>query len=238
MNQAQIAALPITAEAGIDIAVTTASAKFQDWLKSMDAAKFVVKSVHLQSVDMFGPTNVGFVKFKADVTDSSGKRVSGIVFMRGGAVGMLVVINGTHAVMTVQPRVATGEFDFVELPAGMLDGSGNFSGIAAKEIEEELHMTIPADKLVEMGTACGADRSGLFYVSPGGSDETIRLFYHAVTMPAAEMQALEGRLTGCLDESEQITLKLLAVEDIWKLPDGKTKVAYLYYKKMQELKLL
>jgi ADP-sugar diphosphatase len=40
-------------------------------------------------------------------------------------------------ILTLQPRLAVPDFAFPEIPAGMLDGSGNFAGVAAKEIEEE-----------------------------------------------------------------------------------------------------
>lgn len=39
--------------------------------------------------------------------------------------------------LTLQPRVPVASLAFPELPAGMLDGSGNFAGTAAKEIYEE-----------------------------------------------------------------------------------------------------
>ena len=39
-----------------------------------------------------------------------------------------------HVLMTVQPRIAAGSLAFTEIPAGMLDHSGSFSGGAAKEI--------------------------------------------------------------------------------------------------------
>jgi predicted MFS family arabinose efflux permease/8-oxo-dGTP pyrophosphatase MutT (NUDIX family) len=230
MNQASINAIAVTAEAGIDIALVTATKQYQDWLASMDGSKYVVKSVHIQSVDMFGKTKVGFIKFKAEVTDTNGKPVAGIVFMRGGAVGMLVVLNKKYAVLTVQPRVPTGAFDFVELPAGMLDGSGNFAGVAAKEIEEELHIKIPAEALKSLDEVAGFSKG--FYVSPGGSDETIRLFYHEAEVTDAELADINGRCTGLIEENEQICLKIVPLEDLWKIPDGKTIVAYTLYQKV------
>jgi ADP-sugar diphosphatase len=230
MDQATINAIKVTAEAGIDISIVTASAQYQNWLSSMDGKKFVVKSVHLQSVDMFGKTKIGFIKFKADVTDAKGAFVPGIVFMRGGAVGMLVVLNKKFAVLTVQPRVPTGSFEFVELPAGMLDGSGNFAGVAAKEIEEELGLKIPAEALKSLDAVAGFT-SG-FYVSPGGSDETIRLFYYEAEVTDEELAAMNGKCTGLIEEGEQISLKIVALEDLWKIADGKTIVAYTLYQKL------
>lgn len=57
---------------------------------------YQIKSIEIQSVDLFGKEpkqKIGFVKFSVSVTDKeSNEHVPGIVFMRGGAVGMLVVL--------------------------------------------------------------------------------------------------------------------------------------------------
>lgn len=220
---------PVTAESGIDIAAITASKQFTDWLASMDEQKFVVKSLHIQSVDMFGP-KIGFIKFKADVTDKNGKFVPGIVFMRGGSVAILCVLTcegKEYTLLTVQPRVPTGSFAFTEVPAGMLDGSGNFAGVAAKELDEEAGIKITAAELIDLGAANGYP-NGVF-LSPGGSDETIRIFLYRKTVTAEELADLNGRCTGLATESEQITLKAAPLADLLKCPDAKTITAYALY---------
>lgn len=226
-----IANLPVTGEAGINVAAITASRQFTDWLDLIDTDRFVVKSVHIQSVDMFGP-KIGFIKFKADITDKSGKFIPGIVFMRGGAVGMLLVLNcegKKYTVLTVQPRIATGRFDFVEIPAGMLDGSGNFGGVAAKELEEELGLKIPASELIDLSTLSSHARG--FYVSPGGTDETIRLFVYEKDVTPEWLAEMNGKCTGLLSEGEQITLRVVPLDDsILNIDDGKTIVAYALWK--------
>lgn len=54
---------------------------------------------------------------------------------------MLIILRSTgrkdKILLTLQPRIPVPHLSFPELPAGMLDGSGNFAGTAAKEIEEE-----------------------------------------------------------------------------------------------------
>lgn len=220
-----------TAEPGIDADKIRDSVKFQNWLKTVDLQRFVVKSVHFQSVDMFGP-KVGFIKFKADVVDEAGKFLPGIVFMRGGSVGMLVVLvcEGTeYAVLTVQPRIATGSFGFVELPAGMLDDSGNFAGVAAKEIQEELDMVINENELTNLSNRAGHENG--FFLSPGGSDETMRLFFHRQTVTAAELASYNGKCTGELSEGEQITLKIVPLDGLWAIPDAKTFGAVALYQR-------
>lgn len=224
--------VPYTAEAGIDIANVTTAKAFTDWLASVDDQKFVVRGVHFQSVDMFGP-KVGFIKFKADLVDDKGKFVPGIVFMRGGSVGILTVLtcNGQkYSLMTVQPRIATGRFDFTEIPAGMLDGSGNFAGVAAKELDEEAEIKIAQTDLVDL-SAFGGHTKG-FFVSPGGTDETLRLFLFEKEVTADELVKLNGKCTGVQGEGEQITLKIMPLDEIWKIADGKTCVAYLLYQKL------
>jgi ADP-sugar diphosphatase len=225
-----IANIAVTAADGIDAASIVASKQFTDWLKSMDADRFVVKSVHIQSVDMFGP-KIGFIKFKADVTDKSNKFIPGIVFMRGGSVGILCVLSckgKRYTVLTVQPRVPAGRFEFVEIPAGMLDGSGNFAGVAAKELDEELGIKIPAAELIDLSATAGHSRG--FFVSPGGSDETIRLFLYEKDVTEDELAAMHGKCTGVLEEGEQITLRVVALDDsILKIDDGKTIVSYALY---------
>lgn len=226
------ATFPVTSEPGIDIAVATAAKPYTDWLESMDEQRFKVRGVHLQSVDMFGqnPPRVGFIKFKADVTDADGKFVPGIVFMRGGAVAMLPILRCEgveYTVVTVQPRVPTGKFDFVEIPAGMLDGSGNFAGVAAKELDQELELKIDPKELFDLTAFAGYQ--GGFFLSPGGSDETIRLFTFSRDVSAEELAAWNGKCTGVLEEGEQITLKIVRVADLWKIPDAKTVVASILY---------
>jgi hypothetical protein len=105
---------------------------FRDWAADMDEG-LIIHSVTVNDVDYFGP-RVGFIKFTADA-EFHGHRVPGIVFMRGGAVAILVVLRceGERWVLCCrQPRVPAGKAAFLEIPAGMLDGSGKFAGVAAK----------------------------------------------------------------------------------------------------------
>ncbi len=221
-----------TAEAGIALDTAVQSKQFQNWLAQVDTNKFQIRSVHFQSVDMFGPTKVGFIKFKADVVDKAGKFIPGIVFMRGGSVGILAVLNcqgKKYSVMTVQPRVPTGRFDFLEIPAGMLDGSGNFAGVAAKELEEELGIKIAEKDLTDLSGLAGCNQG--VYLSPGASDETLRFFSFTRDVTEEEMASMNGRCTGLISEGEQVTLKIVHLDDLLTVAAAKTIVAYALYQK-------
>lgn len=55
--------------------------------------------------------------------------------------------NREYVVLVKQHSIPTAQKLFPALPAGMLDGNGNFTGIAAKELEEETGIKITEDKL-------------------------------------------------------------------------------------------
>jgi ADP-sugar diphosphatase len=227
-----VSEITYTAEPNIDIAKVTGSNQFKDWLARVDRTRFTIRSIHIQSVDMFGPVKIGFIKFKADVVDSTGKFVAGIVFMRGGSVAIITVLHcdgKDYAVMTMQPRICTGNFQFMEMPAGMLDGSGNFAGVAATEMKQELGFEIGDGDLTSLSDLTG-NPNGI-YLTPGGSEETMRFFLYEKDVTQAEMDEMNGRLGGEISEGEQITLKIIPFEDLWKVADAKTVVAYTYYQK-------
>ncbi len=134
---------------------------------------------------------------------------------------------------TVQPRLATGDFEFVEVCAGMLDGSGNFAGVAAKELKEELDIELAASDLTNLSELSGAP-DGL-YLSPGACDETIRFFAFCRKVSRVELDAMQGKCTGALDEGEQITLKIVELDSLLTLPDAKSVVAWTLFQKHKAL---
>lgn len=214
---------------------------FQEWCGSLDP-KFRIRSIFFQSVDFVGqPPNrrVIFIKFKADVIDDRGHKLPGIVFLRGGAVAMLVVLRcegEEYVVLTQQPRLATGNFAFPEIPAGMLDGSGNFSGVAAKEIAEETGITIRVEDLVDMTAMVYDERWKGIYLSVGLCDEFLRFFLYRKDVTREELEDISGRLTGLRSEGEIITLKVVPITYVlFETPDAKTLVAIALYNAVRRL---
>lgn len=51
---------------------------------------YVLRKIDVQSVDRFKGGRLGFIKFRADVSNSQGEGLPGSVFLRGGSVGVLV----------------------------------------------------------------------------------------------------------------------------------------------------
>lgn len=244
----------------LDVAAAVASRPFQIWATELDP-RFELTRVTLQSLDFFGK-RVGFVKFRAEAT-FHGKPVPGVVFARGGAVSILPVLHcGAErwVVACRQPRLPVGRAAFLELPAGMLDDSGSFVGVAAKELKEETGITISEDELTDLtalayglphmapGSPSGSASSGPLppvaaaaggplhgmYPSVGGCDEFLRLLYFRREVDAGTLAGLRGKLTGNIDEHEHIVLELVRYEDMWRAtPDGKTLASLLLLERLQ-----
>ncbi len=71
----------VCSDASVDLSKVVACKPLSEWARSLDPA-LTVKEVVVQSVDMFGP-RVGFIKFNAHI-EYHGRRMPGVVFMRGG----------------------------------------------------------------------------------------------------------------------------------------------------------
>ena len=231
--------VPVTAEPGISVSLATralASACFADWAARLEPEMASgVSSLRLQSVDLFGP-RVGFIKLVAEAS-VNGRPIPGVVFLRGGAVAILVVLRcegARWALCVRQPRLACGARAFLELPAGMLDGSGDFAGVAAKEMAEETGLVLHAEELLDMtALAYGAAAPGVF-PSVGACDEALRLLYYTKDVEPAFLAGLQGKLAGCADEGEQISLDLLPLDTLWQAaPDAKTLCALLLYERLR-----
>ena len=228
---------------GIDLARAVAAKPFADWAAGLDA-ELAVSRVTVQSVDMFGP-RIGFLKFDAHAS-FRGRLVPSIVFMRGGAVSILVLLRcegETHVLCTRQPRVPVGRAALLELPAGMLDESGQFAGVAAKELHEETGIDLDERALVDltalaMSPSLAGSVPGVF-PSAGGCDEFLRLMFHERSVTRAELEAMRGKATGNIDEGEVIVLEIVPYEQLWRVcSDMKALTSMLLYERLRDAGLL
>jgi ADP-ribose pyrophosphatase YjhB (NUDIX family) len=130
----------------------------------------------------------------------------------------------------------------VEIPAGMVDSSGSFSGKAADEIKEETGLEVRENELLDMTKLALQDVQPDFpsatvslqdamYPSPGACDESITLFLCQKRLTRRNLQNLEGKMTGLEKEGEKIRLKLVPLNRLWKdaARDGKALAALSLY---------
>jgi len=195
-----------------------------------------VKKVEIQSIDRFGSSRIGFIKM-ATTTERNGIKIPGICLLRGGAVALLLEITDEetgekYSILTNQPRVPTGKI-LCELPAGMADGNGNLKGVAIKELQEECGLIAKEEDLIDLTYKAYGDKHPGVYTSPGLLDEFLRLFFWRTKMPHDKLMALNERIGGD-SPHEQILLKLVKFDDIWKYaPDTKTLSALFLARQLE-----
>mgnify|MGYP001613871791 CR=1 FL=1 len=134
-----------------------------------------------------------------------------------------------YTVLVKQPRIATGDYELAELPAGMIDG-GTFAGAAARELKEELGVTFTDNELVDMASSLPGSKGEEIYFSPGLLDEKARFYMVEREVSPDELGKFQGKATGLLAEGERITLWVVPLDAVPAcVRDGKTFIAlYLY----------
>ena len=141
------------------------------------------------------------------------------------------------SILATQPRVPIGKFAIAELPAGMIDSSNNFAGVAAKEIEEETGLKIYSSNLQDLTNEYEYDR---VCPSCGECDEFMKFYYYEASMSDKDILNMKGKCTGAYDEDENIKALLVPFDRLAeKSPDRKTLTAlYLYEQRHKRTALL
>jgi len=220
------------------------SSMFQRWIKRseriVDKSTISLRGVEIQTVDMFGPRKVGFIKVKADaylVANGTEipKALPGISLLRGDAVGILMVLRCSgkkYTILVQQPRVPVGDVSCLEIPAGMIDkDDSTIKGIAIAEIEEECGIKVVKSDLVKLTNKMA------IMPSPGGCDESVDLYYVDKEVGKSEFDGMQGRVTGNREDGEFIKLKIVPFDEAWKLSgDAKLLCAIFLYQKIVEEK--
>lgn len=201
-------------------------APLKRWISRLEDG-FDLRSVQVRDVVMFGK-RVGFVLAEADVRSLDGQRLPGVAFLRGDSVAILPVLvaPGMDPMVALvrQARVPAGLPDWYEIPAGMLD-DGSFVSKAIEEMAEEIgdDIVIREEDLVELDEAL---------TSPGGSDESVKVYAAEIAVDAAALDRLSGRLTGNRHEHEAIAVAVVSLDQVPVLAgrDMKTMLAWHGYR--------
>ncbi|KAK1436186.1 hypothetical protein QVD17_01964 [Tagetes erecta] len=222
---------------------------FEQWLKNIQSEKGLLadgslslKQVLIQGVDMFGK-RVGFLKFKADVIDKeTGNKVPGIVFARGPAVAVLILLESegkTYTVLTEQVRVPVGR-PILELPAGMLDENvGDIFGTALREVEEETGIELHLDDMVDLTSFLEPSTGYKVIPSPGGCDEELSLLLYRGSVSADVIEQLQGKETGLREHGELIKVRVVPYDTLWRMtPDAKVLMSIAIYEMAKKEGLL
>ncbi len=208
---------------------------YQRWLQRSMLA-FEVNEVRFLTsliVQREGLPHVLFLQIEVKAKHSVGGEFTNTLFLRGEAVGVLVVLNcldKKYTLLVEQPRLGPGVKWCAEIPAGMLDNNENVVEVAIKELKEETGLDVKSNEVkpLQMNGLSGSES---FSVSVGASDERIHLYYIERSLSTSELNELEGQIHGCAQENETIRLSVCVFEDAPKrMTDGKSLQAWMRYK--------
>jgi 8-oxo-dGTP pyrophosphatase MutT (NUDIX family) len=205
------------------------------------ADPYVLRAIQVREVHRWGDDNkIGYMLINPIVNNADGYDISTGIFLRGSSVAMLAILipddvptdsSERYVVLTTQPRLAAGSTGFIELPAGMVDEAdgGCFKGAAMREIKEELDIHVEKDELQclndlaaeasgeKQGEGDGEDLPQGVFPSVGGCDEYIKIYMFERRIPRAKLTKWNGKCTGVLSEGERIKLKIVLMQDAWKV---------------------
>ena len=226
---------PEIAEA--DRSVVLNSRIYTEWLRRSEE-KFVVSKIHFSSVDFLTKVHEPlFIKLRATATLPDGKPVHGIVLVRGNAVGVLVVLKcegKKYLLLVRQPRFPISEQASLEIPAGILDWTGDYRKVALSELEEEAQIVAEDSELIDLTRFWWGDSVDGFAGSCGLLDERIRLFAIEREVTPEQLKAMDGKDQTYMDENEWIRTEVLPYEEAaHQFVDGKNLIALFLYERWQ-----
>jgi ADP-sugar diphosphatase len=185
--------------------------KIQEWADTIRSTGCIVNAIQMLHEIRKSDGKMLFSLIDADVTSPEGTRLPNIVFIRGHACVIVPRIENNLTgnkkfLMVRQRRIGSGQMS-LEFPAGMLDeSSGDPTGVAIKELEEETGLQLNKESLFLLNDK-------LLYSSVGGSDEGIYYYGCTVKVDNPTFLSFQNRLTGNPAEHECITVELISRED-------------------------
>lgn len=205
------------------------SQKFKAYLeRAQDSFDFRGGRVHHVVWFDRNKTKVGMILFEADALTRDGDSFPGTyTLIRGDSVAVLPVLRtpdgAAWTVVIKQPRIAAGDPELEEIPAGMVD-EGVFVSAAVRELEEEVgeDLRIREGDLQHIRT---------FYPSPGGCDEKIAVYWAEKAIGYDLLASLRGRQAGAIEEGERIRVDIIPLDElaVRASMDAKAIVAYYGY---------
>lgn len=208
---------------------------FKEWLSATEK-KFKVEKIHFASVDFLSKEHQPlFIKLKATAFLPDGRPVHGIVLVRGNAVGVLVVLRcegKPYLLLVRQPRFALSEQGSLEIPAGILDWTGDYRKVALSELEEEAQINAKDSELIDLMDFWYHGATEGFAASCGLLDERIRLFAIEREVTPEQLKAMDGKDQKYTDEIEWIRTEVLPYEEAaHQFVDGKNLIALFLYER-------
>ena len=188
------------------------SPKYRSWLSLIKKRFRDLTTVNVGSIVKFGES-VGMFT----VTGTNLVGVNSAAFVRGNSVAALLILVDTSGemwfVFCEQTRFPVGlRMDrltngLIEVPAGMIDGSGEIKGKMIEEIKKEADVDITGADMFCLNP------DGPIFLSPGGSDEGLTCYLVVKEgVDPRKLDEIREKTHGVASENEFIRLHLAKMD--------------------------
>lgn len=199
---------------------------FREWRDGFQSPE-MVRRITIHSVDFRGrpsADSVLLIHLKVDI----GGPFPWVVELTGGASVILPILHcGVPYVLFVEQRRVPAGREVLEIPAGKLDGD-TYRATAVREIQEELGIVVRDDELVDLTEMLGGHDASELFASPGLGDERVRIFLFERHVSQQELDDLNGRHAGLVEEGESIVLRVLPLHEVARRSRDMKTFAALY----------
>jgi ADP-sugar diphosphatase len=188
--------------------------KFRYWKSQMESNGMKINDVKDFYIRRRHNGEVLFAMLEVDADTPEGDKIPPALFLKGHAVSMMVCLieketRQKFVVLVKQRRIADGSQTY-EHPAGMVDASDAPDEVAARELGEEIGMTVTPDELTKLN-------SQVWHPSTGTSDEGMHFFFIEKEMNRDEIMAFHHKNMGNESEHERITSVVATLPEAHKL---------------------
>ncbi|MCX6213369.1 NUDIX hydrolase [Spirosoma sp.] len=176
--------------------------KFRYWKSQAETNGLKINNVKDFYIRYRHNGEVLFAMLEVDADTPEGDKIPPALFLKGHAVSVLVCLieketRQKFVVLVKQRRIADGSQTY-EHPAGMVDASDAPDEVAARELGEEIGLTVAASELTKLNPR-------VWHPSTGTSDEGMHFFYLEKEMTRDEIMAFHLQNMGNQSEFERIT---------------------------------
>ena len=188
--------------------------KFRYWKSQAEANGLKINSITDFYIRRRHNGEVLFAMLEVDADTPEGDKIPPALFLKGHAASMLVCLidkdtREKFVVLVKQRRIADGSQTY-EHPAGMIDASDAADEVAAREIGEEIGLTVTVDELTKLNAHA-------WFPSTGTSDEGMHFFYIEKEMSREDIMAFHLKNMGNQSEHERITSVVATLPEAHKL---------------------
>lgn len=188
--------------------------KFRFWKGQMEANGLKINDIKDYYVRYRHNGEVLFAMLEVDADTPEGDKIPPALFLKGHAASVLVCLidkdtQEKFVVLVKQRRIADGSHTY-EHPAGMVDSSDAPDEVAARELGEEIGLSVTAAELTKLNPK-------LWFPSTGTSDEAMHFFYIEREMARDDIMDYHLKNMGNQSEFERITSVVATLPEAHKL---------------------